>query len=143
MLKLRPVLARNHGCCTLHYSNIVPLLPVTMAATAIHDIFFCLWDVLFAATGFRKNFIRRSKKNIVALLNLLHLLNACVHGFPTMKIRFFLLYSLLKKYPCRSCIGCSTISIFICCCANCAGNWLVILAVGRVARMHKSLIYNI
>ena len=41
------------------YSNIVPLLLVTIPATAIHDIFFCLWDVLFAATGFTKKFIRR------------------------------------------------------------------------------------
>ena len=70
------------------YSNIVPLLLVTIPATAIHDIFFCLWDVLFAATGFTKKLIRRSKK-IVALLNLCYSLNACVHGFPTMKIRFF------------------------------------------------------
>ena len=36
-LGLRPVLARKHSCCTLHYSNIVPLLLVTMAA-AIPDI---------------------------------------------------------------------------------------------------------
>ena len=31
---------------------------------------------------------------------------------------FLLLYSLLKKYPFKNSIGCSRISIFICCSAN-------------------------
>ena len=113
--KLRPVLAYNINCYittrTYHhtescgnfapsllvttvaahcpYSDIVPLLLVTMPATAIHNIFFCLWDVLFAATGFTKNFIRSSKKYCCLAKFVLHSLNACVHGFPTMKIRFF------------------------------------------------------
>lgn len=117
MLKLRPVLARNHGCCTLHYSNIVPLLPVTMAATAIHDIFFCLWDVLFAATGFRKNFIRRYKK-YCCLAKFVLFVERLRSWIFDNENSFLLLYSLLKKYPFKNSIGCSRISIFICCSAN-------------------------
>lgn len=50
---------------------------------------------------------------------------------------FFLFYSLLKKkYPFRNSIGCSTISIFIYCCAIvrkiCASSLLLAVWQGRI-----------
>ena len=95
LLKFRPVLAHNINCYitswTYHYakscgnfapslpvttvaahcpySDIVPLLPVTMAATAIHNIFFvygtfCLPQQDFTIKSFDV------LRNIVVLLNL-------------------------------------------------------------------------
>ena len=90
LLGLRPVLARNHGCCTLHWDknllglrstiapnhgcycnalglsfcgNFAPSLPVTMAATAIHDILFCSWRILpvtlvHLAKAYKTNLLR-------------------------------------------------------------------------------------
>ena len=141
MLKLRPVLARNHSCCTLHYSNIVPLLLVTMAATAIHDIFFCLWDVLFAATGFRRNFIRRYKKYccLAKFVLFVERLRSWISDNVNL---FFLFYLLLKKHVQELNWLFKNINLYLPWC-NCAENLRIILAVGRVARTHKSLIYNI
>lgn len=142
MWKLRPVLARNHGCCTLHYSNIIPLLPVTMAATAIHDIFFCLWDVLFAATGFHNKIIRCSKK-YCCLAKFVLFVERLRSWISNNENSFFLLYLLLKKIPLQEfhwLFNNINLSLSLC---NRAEKWLIILAVGRVARTHKSLIYNI
>lgn len=60
-----------------------------------------------------------------------------------MKIRFFLLYLLLKKIPLQELHWLfNNINLCLSLC-NRAEKLRIILAVGRVARTHKSLICNI